>query len=329
MPRRKAPVLIVILLGTWAWGRAAAAAPAPSQRDARFALDAAKARRIAGAVDAGRSLVPPAWPGGRRVAVGLTFDLDGELAWMDEPASASPGEVSRGRFGPRVGLDRILALLDRRGVPATFFLPALMIELHPEAVASIRRAGRHEIGFHGYAHESVVTLTEDEERDVLRRGLAVFRRAGVEPGAYRSPSWDFSRSTLGLLREFGFRVDSSLMADDRPYEILQDGSPAGIVELPVDWSLDDWPYFQLEWDSPLPVRDPAEVLAVWKEEFEGIRSDGGAFVLTFHPQVIGRWSRLRMLQRLLDHVDARGGAWYATLSQIAGHLAPLRDAPPR
>jgi peptidoglycan/xylan/chitin deacetylase (PgdA/CDA1 family) len=222
------------------------------------------------------------------------------------PKAATPGELSRGTYGPRRGLPRILALLERRGVPATFFLPALIFELHPEAVAAIRRGGRHGIGYHGYAHESVTSLAPEAERDALARGLALFHAAGVRPTSFRSASWDFSRATLGLIRDAGFRVDSSLMADDRPYELLADGEPSGIVELPVDWSLDDWPHFQLEWDGPLPVRSPDDVLALWRAELDAARSEGSAFVLTLHPQVIGRASRLAMLERLLDHADAAG-----------------------
>lgn len=297
-------------------------APAAQAPDARAELHPERARRLLRIAGAGRDLTPERWPDGRRVAVALTVDLDGELVWLDDLEQATPGELSRGAFGQRRGLPRILALLERRSIPATFFIPALMLELHPEALGAVQSSGRHEIGFHGYAHESVITLSEAEERSALERGLALFRTRGLVPRSYRSPSWDFSRATLGLLRQAGFRVDSSLMGDDRPYELLQEGEPTGIVELPVDWSLDDWPHFQLEWDAPLPVRSPGEVLALWRAEFDAIRGEGGVYVLTLHPQVIGRGSRIALLERLLDHVEASGGAWYATLAQIAEHLAP-------
>jgi peptidoglycan/xylan/chitin deacetylase (PgdA/CDA1 family) len=293
--------------------------------DPRWNVTVEKARQIISQVQPGPNVTPKSWPEGKRVAVALTFDLDAELVWMDDPENVSPAELSRGRYGPRAGLSRILALLDRRNIPATFFMPALIVKMHPEAIAAIRKNKRHEIGFHGYGHESVGTLSEQQERQAMQQALQIFKEAGIAPRVYRSPSWDFSSSTLQLLQEFGFRFDSSLMGDDRPYEILAGTQPTGIIELPVDWSLDDWPYFQLEWEVPLPgLRTPGEVLEIWKDEFDGIRSEGGAFILTMHPQVIGRWSRLRMLERLLDHINASGEVWYATLGEIGEHLARSR-----
>jgi peptidoglycan/xylan/chitin deacetylase (PgdA/CDA1 family) len=293
----------------------------PRQPDPRWNMSVEMARGIVDQAHPGRDLTPESWPDGKRVAVALTFDLDAELVWLRYPETASPSKVSRGRYGARTALARILALLEKRKIPATFFFPAMILKLHPDAVASIRRSKLHEIGFHGYAHEAVGTLTEDQEREAMGRGLQLFRDSGIQPLVYRSPSWDFSPATLRLLKEFGFRFDSSLMADDRPYEILEHAMPSGVVELPVDWSKDDWPYFQLEWEAPLPgLRSPDEVFEIWKEEFEGIRSEGGLFVLTMHPQVIGHWNRLRMLERLLDHFDASGDVWYATLGAIGQQL---------
>jgi peptidoglycan/xylan/chitin deacetylase (PgdA/CDA1 family) len=286
--------------------------------DPRAFLEIDRARRIITRVEPGRDLTPPSWPTDRQVAVGLTFDLDAELVWMADPERASPDDLSRGRYGPRAGLPRILDLLERHAIPATFFLPAIQLELHPEAIASIRKHPRHEIGFHGYAHEGVTTLSEHEERRAMAKGIDLFRKAGIEPGVYRSPSWEFSPATLGLLQEFGFNVDSSLMGDDRPYEILSHGKPTGIVELPIDWSLDDWVHFQIDWDDPLQAtRDPAQVLAVWRGEFDAIREEGGMFVLTMHPQVIGRPGRIAMLEQLIEHIKSGGDAWFASLGDIA------------
>jgi peptidoglycan-N-acetylglucosamine deacetylase len=288
--------------------------------DPRARLVPEEARKLISQVRPGKKLLPTVWPGGKKVAVALTFDLDAELIWMEYPDQTSPSSLSRGRYGPRTGLGRILELLERRNIAATFFLPALIFELYPEAVAAIRASGRHEIGYHGYAHEDIRTLTEEEERDAMRRGLALFQKAGLRPSIFRSASWNFSPSTLRLLRELGFRFDSSLMADDAPYELLADTIPTGIIELPVDWSLDDWPYFQLEWGLPLPgLRNPDEVFEIWKEEFDGIRSEGGVLTLTMHPQVIGRWSRLRMMERFIDYTESND-AWFTTLGEIGEYV---------
>jgi peptidoglycan/xylan/chitin deacetylase (PgdA/CDA1 family) len=288
--------------------------------DPRATLTPAEAREIISQIGQGKRLLPTVWPDGKKVAVALTFDLDAELIWMEYPDETSPSSLSRGRYGPRTGLGRILDLLDRRDIAATFFLPALMLDLYPDAAAAIRASGKHEIGYHGYGHEDVRTLTEDEERDAMQRGLALFEKAGLHPTMFRSASWNFSPSTLRLLRELGFRFDSSLMADDAPYELLADTLSTGIIELPVDWSLDDWPYFQLEWGLPLPgLRNPNEVLEIWKDEFDGIRSEGGVFTLTLHPQVIGRWSRIRALEKLIEYMEAND-AWVTTLGEIGDYV---------
>lgn len=279
------------------------------------------ALRIINRIHPGRSMVPAFWPGGKGVAVALTFDLDAELVWMRSPEKTPPSNLSQGQFGPRAGVERILRVLDARKIPATFFLPALTLELHPDTVAAIRQSGLHEIGYHGYAHEDVRTLSAGDERGAMERGLAIFAKVGLRPRVHRSAAWNFSENTLGLLRESGFLFDSSLMADDRPYEIMSGASPAGIVELPVDWSLDDWPYFQADGaGASMGPRNPDDVLAIWRGEFDGARAGGGLFVLTMHPQVIGRWGRIRMLERLLDHIDQSGGAWYGSLSRIGEHV---------
>ncbi len=288
--------------------------------DPRAGLAPMEARGIISQIQPGKRLLPTVWPAGKKVAVAFTFDLDAELIWMEYPDETSPSSLSRGRYGPSTGLGRILDILDRRNIAATFFLPALILELYPEAVAAIRASGRHEIGYHGYAHEDVRTLTEDEERDAMQRGMALFEKAGLHPTVFRSASWNFSPSTLRLLHELGFRFDSSLMADDAPYELLADTIPTGVIELPVDWSLDDWPYFQLEWGLPLPgLRNPNDVLEIWKDEFDGIRSEGGVFTLTLHPQVIGRWSRIRALEKLIEYIEAND-AWVTTVGEIGDYV---------
>lgn len=140
----------------------------------------------------------------------LTFDLDAELRWMQQPEKVSSGKLSCGRYGARVGLECKLTLLDHRGIPATFYFPAFIAELYPDAVISIRSRVSNEIGFHGYSHESVGTPSEKEEREAITRGLLISKVADIETPPYRSPSWDFSPSTLKALGEFGFRFDSSL-----------------------------------------------------------------------------------------------------------------------
>jgi peptidoglycan/xylan/chitin deacetylase (PgdA/CDA1 family) len=168
------------------------------------------------------------------VAVALSFDFDGETSWLYR-GEHSPASMSRGDYGARVGVPRILSLLDRYDVPATFFVPAVNGELHPEAIDAILASGRHEIGVHGWIQERVQDLTPDQERELLTKAFAFWEaRLDQPPAGIRTPSWDFTAHTLAIIRDLGFVYDSSLMGDDRPYELCANGEPTGVVELPVE-----------------------------------------------------------------------------------------------
>ena len=201
-------------------------------------------RRRVDQVRAGRSLKPDAWPGGRRCAVALSFDSDHETNELRD-GGKSIGRMSWGEYGSRVGVPRILALLERSGIAATFFVPAVSALLHPEEQRAVLAAG-HEIGLHGWIHEVNSMLPAASERDLhFRASDALEKITGVRPVGMRTPSWDFSPATLAIQRELGLLYDSSLMADDDPYELLEDGEPTGVVELPVEWIRDDAVYFNM------------------------------------------------------------------------------------
>lgn len=260
------------------------------------------------------------WPGGARCAVMLTFDLDAESLWLNlDPENARrPGTLSQGAYAVRVAVPEILALLDRLGLPATFFVPGWVAERHPDAVRAIARAG-HEVGHHGYLHEYVDPARPDEEERVLRLGLEILEGVAAErPVGYRSPAWETSANTLRLLERYGFSYSSNLMDDIRPYRLQVDGRPSDLVELPVQWLLDDAPYFLFgRGRTSRPIMPNALVLANWQEEFDGIALRQGLFNLTMHPQLIGRPSRLAMLERLVEYIRGRGGAWFGTGRQVA------------
>jgi len=283
-------------------------------------------RRHVGHVRAGRSLLP-GWPGGARVAVALSFDSDHETIPLRD-GETGPGKLSQGEYGSRVGAPRILALLAERGIPATFFMPAVSALLHPDEVRRYVAEG-HEVGMHGWIHERTATLAPAHERELaLRSTDALERSTGVRPVGIRTPSWDFTPATLGIIRELGLTYDSSLMADDEPYEIVQDGEPSGIVEIPVEWIRDDAVYFPMDRYSALrPYASPRSVLAIWTDEFEGAYADQGLFQLTLHPHVIGHRSRMVVLTELIDHIAAREGVWFATHAQIAQHVGAGRPTP--
>lgn len=271
-------------------------------------------------VRAGRSLRPAAWPGGARCAVALSFDSDHETNELRD-GGKSIGRMSWGQYGSRVGVPRILELLQKTGVPATFFVPAVAALLYPDEQRRVVAEG-HEIGLHGWIHELNSILPEKDERELHLRSFDTLEKiTGVAPVGMRTPSWDFSPATLTIQREMGLLYDSSLMADNDPYELEQHGESTGIVELPVEWIRDDAVYFNMNRFQALrPYTAPETVLDIFRREFDGAWDEGGLFLLTMHPHVIGYRSRLFILAELIAHMQARGGVWFATHKDIAAYV---------
>lgn len=268
-------------------------------------------------VRAGRNLRPDRWPGGARCAVALSFDSDHETNELRD-GGRSIGRMSWGEYGSRVGVPRILSILERAAIPATFFVPAVSALLHPDEQRRVVHEG-HEIGLHGWIHELNSVLPEANERDLHRRAAEVIDRVTGRPAVgMRTPSWDFSPATLRIERELGLEYDSSLMADDDPYELLDNGERTGIVELPVEWIRDDAVYFNMHRHAALrPYTPPEAVLDIFRREFEQAWEEGGLFLLTMHPHVIGYRSRRFILQELIALMQARGDCWFATHAQVA------------
>src|SRR6266850_1297053 len=269
------------------------------------------AMTVVNAVRAGRSLKPTAWPGGARVAVLLSFDVDNETIALryGEP---TVGSLSQMQYGARVGLERIVRLLDAHRIPATFFIPSVSLAITPTMADVIKRSGRHEFGVHGWIHEMNMTLPDSAERALVTKAITELTRlTGTKPTGYRAPSWNFSPNTLSILRDLGFRYESSLMADDSPYELLQNGRPTGLVEIPVEWILDDAPLFDPRGQSYM---NPRDVARVWMDEFDRAYEEGTTFVLTMHPHVSGHRSRIVALEQLIAHIEAKGPGkvWWAT-----------------
>jgi peptidoglycan/xylan/chitin deacetylase (PgdA/CDA1 family) len=258
------------------------------------------------------------WPNGKKCAVMLGFDVDAESLWISMNMD-SPTPLSRGAYGARVGTPRILDLLDRYSLPATFFVPADTARRHPTLVQEIHARG-HEIGHHGDVHESPRELDPDAERRVLETGLETLEKlVGERPRGYRSPDWDLSPNSARLLEEYGFQWDSSLMADDFQLAMLKDGERGtGIVEIPVAWELDDAPHFLFRFYPKYLVglSAPSKVLEIWTSEFDGAYASEGVFVLTMHPQISGRYHRVVMLEELLQYILGHPGVWFATGSQL-------------
>ena len=266
-------------------------------------------------VRAGRDLNPSSWPDGARVAVLLSFDVDNETTQGLRTGTVSIGPLSQGEYGARVALPRVLELLEAEGVPATFFFPAWSLKLAPEQSDLIKASGMHEIGVHGWIHETNTALDGETEARLLYQATdAIEEITGTRPVGYRAPSWNHSPNTLSIIREMGFLYESSLMADDRPYELLQNGEPTGLIELPVDWILDDAPLF-----NPLGNRymNPRDVLQVWIDEFDQAWEEETMFLLTMHPHVIGHRSRIIVLEELIQHIKQKDGVWFGTHADAA------------
>lgn len=277
---------------------------------------------------------PVTWPHGHRAAASFTFDVDAESAVL----SASPGSETRAgimshqSYGPLVGVPRILSILQRHAVTATFFVPGFTAERYPRVIRDIVEAG-HEVAHHGYLHEPLAGVDAETEAGYLDRGLETLERvAGVRPVGYRAPMWEPTWSTPRLLAERGFLYDSSLMDADVPYELTVSGvrGVGSVVEIPIQWALDDWEQYCF-----LPgvsgeglIESPTKAEEIWTLELDALRDVGGCFVLTNHPFLTGRPSRAAVLDRLISRALEHGDVWVANMRQIADHVRSL-GLPPR
>ncbi len=293
----------------------------PPQQEQPWEWSLEKVKSVVGKVRAGKDLTPEIWPEGAKVAVALSFDFDAETNALRDK-NLSPGLFSQGEYSARAAIPRILSVLEKYKIPASFFVPAVSALLHPDEIEAIVDKGCHEIGMHGWIHERNSLLTEEEERKLMHQSYQTLKEiTGKAPSGIRTPSWDFSRSTLKLIIELGLLYDSSLMADDRPYELLDGGNPTGIVELPVEWLLDDYPYFGFSrYASIRPHIKPMDVFSIWAAEFDKAYEEGTLFVLTMHPKIIGHRSRIIMLEKLIQHILSHKDVWFATHEAVAQYV---------
>lgn len=265
------------------------------------------------------------WPDGKRCAAVFSADVDGEspYVWQQRGQTVTAlGEAEQRRFGPRVGVYRLLDLLDEFSAKGSFFVPGLTAEQYPGLLAHCLERG-HEVGFHGYYHELVHQLSDAENAAVLDQSIALFKsQLGFVPAGYRSPAWEMTPGLFTLLRERGLRYDSSLMSFDHPYSI------GGLTEIPVQWLTDDAIYFRYTAgprDKTHPA-NPNAILDSWIEEFEGVREFGGLFMVTVHPWISGRAQRIRMLRKLFSHIARCDDVWWTTCGDIADYHAGSANA---
>lgn len=252
------------------------------------------------------------------MAVCLTWDVDGEPAQyvrFPERAANQLSELHQRMYGPNIGLFKVLRLLDKYGVPGTFYMPSYTAQLHPEAAREIVRHG-FPIGLHGHLHESLDSLDAEQEEAVLVRSREVMGEfLGYAPTLYRAPSWELNRRTPELLRRHGVLSDSSLMDDEVPYWLKTEGG--ALLEVPIQWILDDaehWNHSRANRDKA--IADPDTVFRLWSAEFDGYYRSGGCYVLTLHPFISGRWAYMAVVERLIRYIRGFPGVWWTTIDEV-------------
>ena len=268
-------------------------------------------------------------PDGRRIAVAVTCDFDAHSPWIGSYGITAPSMLSRGEFGAEVGVPRLLSLFERLGLPTTWFTPGHDLVTFTDRVRQVIDHG-HEIAAHGCYHEAIGNLPPGEERRLMEVQLRQHEDVvGMRPRGYRSPSWEFSDATLGILEDFGFDWDSSLMGREfepyhpRPvvtnYETASTfGPPSRILEMPVSWYLDDFPALEYVPGIAEHLGSHHVMFDRWDEIFDYAYRyvDGAVFTVTVHPQTIGRAHHIARFERFLKRIGEHEGVWWSTLSQI-------------
>lgn len=264
------------------------------------------------------------WPNNAKCAVTITVNLDAEFFWLSMfPGSIHrPKTLSMGQYGPNRGLERVLDVFDRFTIKATFFIPGRVAEVYPEHVQEIVRRG-HEIGHHGYEHENFGHVTIDQQRVAIQRGIEALEKVcGVRPLGFRAPEGEMTLETMKVLQEFGFLYSSSMFGDDRPYFVSLDGQPTSLVEIPLHWELNDFPFFAFNYAPAFPagqgrIANYTQVLDTWKEEFTGFYQYGLHYVTQFDPQTIGTPGRIALLENLLAFILEKDDIWLCTAGEMA------------
>jgi peptidoglycan-N-acetylglucosamine deacetylase len=268
------------------------------------------------AVSMGPKLLPKAWPNHARVAVLITFDDDTQAPLLRD-GTTEPTALSASDYGAQTGTPRLLEILDRHNIPATFFVTGVDAMIHPELVPSILKSRRNEIGIHGWIHEYPPGLdSEAEEERLLDKAIAkISSLTGKKPAGYRAPSWAFSSFTMDLIKKKGFLYDSSLQASEVPYEIFAKGQDTGVVELPIDWTLTETVYLGAQGHMP----SPDLLFQLYKQEFDGAYKEGTTFILTMHPYLGGHRAPMQHLDDLLTYMQSKPGVWFTTGEQLADY----------
>jgi len=274
----------------------------------------------------------------RPLTVCVTFEFDALALWSGMLGTQDPAQLSRGEFAA-VAAPRILDYLREQEIPTTWGAPGQSLLAFPDVAKRVRDEG-HEFVHHGWAHEKMSLYDADGQREILDKGLEAFDQVlGLRPQGYRAPAFEFAPDTPQLLEEYGFTFDSSFAGDDynayymrsgdvasrtEPYVF---GSPMDLVELPASWTIMDIPCFEFMWGVLPGLRAPSTVEEIWREDFDYAleRNPGGVFIITLHPQSIGRGHRWLMIERLIEHFRSTGRVQFETLGAYADRWRAEHD----
>jgi len=284
----------------------------------------------------------PEWPNGARCCVSLSIHVDAQTVWR-ALGMEKLVYISQGEYGARTAVWRVLDVLARHGLRASFFIPGWTAETYPEIVREASGAG-HEIAHHSYSHTledmglgADGTWDRATEEQAFDRALGILRDLSGQPiRGYCPPAGELSPNSMDVLLSRGIQYQSQCSADDIPYWWYVDGQPSGLLEVPTHWSQDDAPQFLYTLIPQMgSMKGADEVFGMWKREFDAFRHYGRCLVLQMHPQWIGRPSRARMLDELLTYMRGFDDVWWATGLEIAEYwrrryppagLPPLGEA---
>ncbi|HRK25544.1 MAG TPA: polysaccharide deacetylase family protein [Beijerinckiaceae bacterium] len=271
-------------------------------------------RSLIESVRAGRSLKPRKWKNGARAAVAIAVHFDNEIGML-AAGMTTPARLSQGHYGARAGLGRVLGALKRHSVPATFFVPAVAAMLYGDELRTIAGAG-HEIALAGWIGEVPAQLPPGVERDLITGAReTIARLVGQAPTGYQAPGSGLSAETPAVLCDLGFIYESSLMSDDDPFDLTMAGQPTGLVSLPAAAERDDATYWGA--GDTAGTTSPHAVFEILRRDLERAYDEGGLFQLTLHPALIGRRSRIWVLEELFGLARSLPGVWFATHHEIA------------
>ena len=264
------------------------------------------------------------WPNGNKMAVMLTFDMDGETLWTSRNSTSwdSPAVLAHGAYGPREGAPRILDLLDKHGIKSTFFIPGWIIEKYEPICREIHARG-HEIAYHGYLHEFSPNSTYAEEAELMEKCEKIIANiTGKKPVGQRTPNGVVLPHTPQLLLDRGYKYASSLCPQDSPYFYQIDGKDIPLIQLPTETCYDDSSYYFFTLQEPVRrgIATGSQVYEIWSEEFDGLYEEGKMMNIIMHPQITGRVSRVKTLERLINHMKEKEGVWFARCDEVAEYV---------